>query len=46
MRGNDPILTAIMGHALPYVALLCTLAARLAVYGSEILMGIGEEAES
>jgi len=45
MAENNPMLTAITGHALAYAALLCTLAVRLAVYGSEILMGIGEEAE-
>jgi hypothetical protein len=44
MPGIDPILTAITSHALAYAALLCTIGTRLAIYISELLMGIGEKA--
>ena len=43
MRGIDPILTAITGHASAYAALLWIMGTRLASYGWEILAGIGEE---
>jgi len=45
MRGIDPVLTAITGHASAYAALLCLIGTRLASYGWQILSGIGEEAE-
>jgi hypothetical protein len=45
MRIIDPILTAIIGHASAYAALLCLLGTRLASHGWEILAGIGEETE-
>ena len=45
MRGIDPILTAIIGHASAYAGLLCIIGTRLANYGWEILAGIGEETE-
>ena len=45
MRGIDPFLTTIIGHALAYAALLCMIGTRLANYGWQILAGIGEETE-
>jgi hypothetical protein len=45
MRAIDPILTAIIGHASAFAALLCIIGTRLASYGWEILAGIGEETE-
>jgi hypothetical protein len=45
MRGIDPILTAITGHASALAALLCIVGTRLVSYGWEILAGIGEETE-
>jgi len=44
MSGIDPTVTAITSHALAYAAVLCTIGTRLAIYISELLMGIGEEA--
>jgi hypothetical protein len=45
MRGIDPIVTAIIGRASAYAALLCIIGTRLASYGWQILAGIGEETE-
>jgi len=43
MRGIDPVLTAITGHASAYAALLCLIGTRLASSGGKYCRALGRK---